>query len=807
MLKNYLKLAWRNLLKQKIFSTVNILGLATGIAVTFLIMNYVSHEFSYDQQHHLKDRIYRVESRFYEGDQLTDDWPSSSFGYGSAMKKELPGIEDFVRVAIHNTEQVVRYGDTKIRENGIAYTEPSFFRIFDFVLLQGDRATALARTNSVVITESAARQFFGNGNPMGKILRFAKGEKMVDCAVTGVLQDFPANAHIHFNYLIAYEGLPAWQKEFWYMHEVYTYVLLQPGIAPAAIENGFPAIAEKYKTEDALRNKKWAVSLVPLANIHLNPQKAYEMEIKGNKIALLTLAVIALVILVTAWINYINLTTARSLERSKEVGIRKVAGALRGQLIGQFLVEACIVNLAALLLAILMILVSKNYFNELTGTYTSPFFLAGKPAFWIVLPALLLACIFLSGFYPAFVLSSIKPALILKGKYSNTRAGSRLQQVLVVFQFSAALFLMIGMFIVQRQVNFMQQQDLGVNINRTIVMKYPVGTGNLQVTTEQFAEKLKTLPGIAAVTIAGSVPGMEVAKFASNRLAGATPGAARLYEMLTVDYDYTAAFGLQLAAGRVFKKGFGDEANNLLINEASLPQLGFNAAAAAIGQQVLLEGEKTPVTIIGVVKNWHQRGLGNIYTPIMFILNGKISWVPPQYIAVKVGNHQLNASLDALKTGWKNYFPDSSFDSFFLDSFFEEQYKADARFSHVIAFFTALAFFITILGVWSLSAYTAAKRVKEMGIRKVFGAGQGHILLLFSKGISRLVAISFLVAAPLSYFIMQQWLNRFPFRTGIPAGVYFFAALIAVLIVLITVIWQSMLVSVQKPVKSLNYDL
>ena len=677
MFTNFLKLAWRNLVKHKIFSTINILGLATGAAVTFLMMNYVSHGFSYDRQHHLKDRIYRVESQFYENNQLTDNWPSSSFGYGSAMKKELKGIEDFVRVAIHNTEQVIKYGDIKIREEGIAYTEPAFFRLFDFVLLQGDKTTALARANSVVITASAARQFFGNSNPMGKILRFASGEQMVDYAVTGVLQDFPVNSHLHFNFLLSYEGLPAWQKEFWYMHEVYTYVLLQPGIAPSSIERGFPAMAEKYKTAEALRNKKWAVSLVPLTSIHLNPQKAYEREIKGNRTALITLAVIAFIILITAWINYTNLTTARSLERAREVGIRKVAGALRGQLIAQFLAEAGIINLAAMLIAVIMIMLSHQFFNGLTGTPVSPFFLASKPAFWIVLPALLLAGTFLSGFYPAFVLSRITPSLILKGKYGSTPAGSRLQQVLLTAQFSAALFLMTAMFIVQRQVKFMQQQELGVNINRTIVLKYPVSSGALQVTTAQFAEKIKTMPGIEAVTVAGSVPGKEVAKFASNRLAGNSPGAARLYEMLTVDYDYTGAFGLQLAAGRSFTKNFGDEINHLLINEACLPQLGFTSASAAVGQKVLLEGEQVPVTIIGVLKNWHQRGLGNIYTPIMLILNGRISWVPPQYIAVKPGNQQLQQSLQTLKAAWQTYFPDSSFDSFFLDSFFAEQYKAD----------------------------------------------------------------------------------------------------------------------------------
>jgi len=805
MIYNYIKTAWRNLLKQKFFSAINILGLAIGIAVSFFIMNYVSYEFSYDNFHQKQDRIYRVESRFYEGTQLTDDWATSTFGYGSAMKKEIPGIEDYVRVSIHKVEQVVIYKDTKIRESGITYTEPSFFKIFDFQLKEGDKATALSKPNSVVVTQSAARHFFGNKSPMGKILRFATGEKFVDCMVTGVMEDFPVNSHISFNYLIAYEGLPVWMKDFWYLHEAYTYVLLKPGVATKQIEDAFPAMAEKYKTLDALKNKKWAITLVPLCNIHLNPQKAYEMEIKGNKNALITLLVIALIILLTAWINYINLTMARSAERAKEVGIRKVSGALRVQLIIQFLIESLIINFLALFLASIIVMLTNPLFNQLIGREIS-YFLFKEPLFWSILVIALLFGILVSAFYPAFILSSYKPALILKGKFVNSNSGIRLQKVLVVFQFSSALFLMIGLFIVKRQISYMQEQNLGVNINRTLVMKYPVSYANLFTTVEQFAEKLKTLPESKAVTVSGSVPGIEVAKFASNSLFGSTERVNRLYEMLTVDYDFATTFDLKTVAGRFFKKGFGDEKNNLLINEAALPQLGFSAAGEAIGKKVLLEGDKEPVEIIGVMKNWHQRGLGNIYTPIMFVLNGRISWVPPQYISIKLTDKDLTSSVAMVQSEWKKYFPESSFDSFFLDSFFNEQYKADVRFGKIISFFTALAFFITILGVWALSAYTAHSKVKEVGIRKVYGAGIQDIFRLFSLNITVLVGISFLIAAPVSYILLNEWLNHYAFRTNISPWIYAAGFFIALFIVLITVIWQTFLVTVQNPIKSLRTE-
>lgn len=791
--------------KQKLFSVINILGLALGISTAILIINYVAHEFSYDNFHLKKNRIYRVESKFYEGDHLTDDWGSSSFGYGSAMKKEFPEIEDFVRVAVHKTEQVIRYKDLKIRDNKIAFTEPSFFKIFDFKLLDGDRATALKEPNSVVLTQAAAKRFFPNEAPMGKILRFATGDQFTDCAVTGVMEDFPANSHISFDYLVSYEGLPKWMKDFWYLHEVYTYLLLPANANTRKIEAAFPQLAEKYKTEEALRSKRWAISLVPLAKIHLNPQKAYEREVKGNKTSLIILMVIALLILFSAWINYVNLVTARSVERAKEVGIRKVIGATRRQLIYQCFVDAGIANLLALLVAGLIILIAWPYFSLLTGKDIDSY-LFTKPVFWFCLLAGMIAGILISGFYPAMVLSSFKPALILKGKFSSSDKGNFLQKALLVFQFSAALFLVIGMFIVQRQLKYMHQQNLGVDIERTIVAKYPVSTSNLAVTVEQFSDKLKSMPQVKGVTVAGSVPGLEIAKFASNTLYGTSVKEARLYEMLTVDYDYFNMFKLKLAAGRSFVKGFGDEKNNLLVNEAALPQLGFTAAKDAIGKKVVLEGDKKPVTIIGVVANWHQRGLGNNYTPVMFILNGRIEWVPAQYIAVKVTGQDLTAAMDVLKSNWTNYFPESSFDAFFLDNFYNEQYTADLHFEKVAGFFSALAIFITMLGLWALSAYTAVKKTKEIGIRKVYGAGINDILLLFSRNMLIIFSIAFVITVPVSWLVMHEWLNGFAFHTGISFWLYLLGGLAIVSVSLVTVIWQSWSVATQIPVKSLRTE-
>ena len=805
MFRHYLKMALRNQAKNKVFSIINILGLAIGIAVFILIINYVSFEFSFDKMHSNKDRIYRVESRFYEGDRLTDDWATSSFGYGSAISNEMTGIEDYVRIGVQNTEQTVSYKEKRIRENGIAYAGPSFFSVFDFQLKEGAENDQLKRPGTVLITEDVARRFFKDENPIGKLLTFATGSNFYECEVTGVLANFPKNSHISFNYLIAYETLPNWMKEFWYLHEAYTYLLLLPGKDPKEIEYQFPAMAEKYKTSDALKNKSWGVSLVPLDEIHLNKQKQYEREIKGNQRSLITLILIAVVILLTAWINYINLTTARSMERAKDVGVRKVAGAFRYQLIRQYLMESWLVNLSAITLAAILVIVLKPIFNQIIGERISLFILK-QPVFWLSTIGVLVVGIVLSGFYPAFIMTRVKPSIILKGNYSNSGSAGTMRQILVVFQFAAALFLVCGTFIVYKQVKFMQQQDLGVDINQTIVVKFPVGRENLDQRVNMFAENTEQEPAVSSVTLTDAVPGMEVAYFASNRLQGDGQEQYRLYEMLNVDYQFVETFNLELLDGRSFQKGFGNERENLLVNEAAMASLGFEKPEDAIGKNVMLEGEAEPVKIIGVVRNWHQRGLNNAHTPIMFVMNGRLGWIPLKYIAIKMAGNDYDAMLKLIRSRWNSYFPEASFDYFFLDHFFDSQYKTDKRFGKIVSLFTGLAFFISILGLWALSAFTASTKVKEVGVRKVLGAKTGNIVYFFSREIIVLILIALFIATPISVVVMNNWLMNYAFKTEISWWIYGIGGLVTIGIAMLTVSYQSLKAATRNPVEALRYE-
>lgn len=480
IIQNYWNSVWRNLMKRKGFSFINIFGLAVGMASALLIFTYVAFEFSFDKMHSKSERIYRVQSTFHEGEVLTDDWATSSFGYGSAMQENLAGIEDYTRVGcIIQPEQLVKYGELCLRENGIAYADPGFFRLFDFELLKGDRASCLSMPCQVVITERIARKYFRDEDPVGKILIFNSNMGKVSCEVTGVMKEMPSNSHIHYNFLLSYATLPKWVQEYWYKHEAYTYVLLDSPERKEEIERAFPQLAEKYKTEEALKNKTWGVRLEPLEKIHLNPQLGYEAELKGNHSAIIALIFGAIAILIIAWINYINLTVARSMERAKEVGVRRVVGAFPKQLVGQFLFEAFVMNLIAFIIALGLIELLLPSFNQLVGRTIT--FSVWFTEYWgggVLL--LFIVGIYISGYYPARALLRKKPIVLLKGKFQNSRSGENTRKILVIVQYTASMILLCSTLIVFAQLSYMRRQSLGVKTDQILVIKFPGPTEGMK---------------------------------------------------------------------------------------------------------------------------------------------------------------------------------------------------------------------------------------------------------------------------------------------------------------------------------------
>lgn len=806
MIGNYWNSAWRNLMKRKKFSFINIFGLAVGMASALLILTYVAFEFSFDKMHAKHDRIYRVQSTFYEGEVLTDYWASSSFGYGSAMQENLAGIEDYTRIAsLFQPEQLVKYGELCLRENEIAYADPGFFRLFDFELLKGDRASCLSMPGQVVITERIARKYFRDEEPMGKILVFNSNIGKVSCEVTGVMKEMPSNSHIHYNFLLSYKSLPKWVQEYWYKHETYTYVLLDSQERKEEIERAFPGMAEKYKTEEALKNKTWGVRLVPLEDIHLTPQLGYEAEQKGNRSAIIALVFAAVAILVIAWINYINLTVARSMERAKEVGVRRVVGAFPQQLVGQFLFEALVMNLIAFVIAVGLVEMLLPAFNLLVGRTVS--FSVWLTGYWGLSVFLLFVCgVYVSGYYPARALLRKKPIMLLKGKFQNGRSGERTRKLLVVVQYTASMILLCGTLIVFAQLNYMRRQSLGVRTDRILVVKFPGPTEGMKIKMEAMRKAIRKLPLVSKVTCSGSVPGEEVAMFLSNRRTHDALKQNRLYEMLSCDPDYMDAYGLELVAGRGFSEDYGDDVNKLVINETAARTLGYTDYESVIGEEISVETIEEPMQVIGVVKDYHQQALNRNYTPIMLFHKDKIDWIPQRYISIVMKPGDSLELVSQISEIWTTYFADSSFDYFFLDQFYDRQYRQDEAFGVLMGGFTGLAIFISCLGLWILVMFSCAVRTKEMGIRKVLGASRLYLFYQLGKDFFIPILIAIVIALPVAWFSMNAWLSHYAFRTELKAWFFLLPVVLIVLISFLTVAGQTITVIYSKPARSLRYE-
>lgn len=807
MIGNYLLLTFRNLGRHKLFTAVNVISLAVGMAVALLILNYVVFERSYDSMHPDKERLYRVEAQFYEGNTLTDDWATSSYGYGPAMKRTIPGVEQVVRFDINNPEQIVRYGERQYRENSVTSVDPSMFEMFGFRLREGDPANALEGPNKVVITPYAAAKYFPGEDPMGKTLRFNSQNGELNCEVTGVLEEMPRNSQIQFDFFISWETLPKWLDNYWYRHEVYTYVRLAPGTDPLKVEEAFTTMSETYKTEAALKNKTWKVVLNPVEEVHLTPWKQYEREAKGSRSTITTLILVALAILAIAWINYINLTTARSLERAREVGIRKVSGGTRRQLVAQFMLESMLINLVALLLAVGLVSLFSPLFNQLIGKQIG-FVMLGQPVFWLAAAGTFVAGVVLSGFYPAFIISNVRPSEVLKGKYTHTGKAGLVRKCLVVLQFTASLVLIAGTFTVDRQLAYMRSQPLGIDIRRVFAIKYPGAMKDLPERMEAYKRELKALKGVEEVATSNAVPGMEVAAFFSNHLTSDATMQNRLYEMLVTDYDFIDTYGLEVVAGRGFGEEFTGDEDRMVINEAAARTLGFAAPEEALGQKVTVETrEDVPMEIVGVVADYHQQGLGNAYTPIMMVRESAIGWMAQKYVSVSFSEDApISDILREAETKWKRFFIESTFDSFFVDQFYDRQYNADSRFGAVFALFSGLALFIAIVGLWILTLFAANNRRKEMGVRKVFGATGFNLFCNLSSEFMWLVMASVVIGVPLAWYVMEGWLSGYPFRVGMVWWLFAVPVAVIVAVTLATVGSRILITLRSNPIRSLKAE-
>ncbi|MDB5135986.1 MAG: transporter permease [Mucilaginibacter sp.] len=799
-----LLVTYRNLVKNRTYTFINIIGLALGITAFIIISAYVHFEKSFDRMHTDAGKIYRVESQFYKGGELTDNWATSTNGYGPAMKANMPEIASFTRINWNNSERVVRYREVKFREQHVCFADTNFFKFFSFHLVKGDAATVLKDVNTIAISESSAKKYFGSVNPMGKFLEISTLSDSYHCMVTGIFKDVPPNSSMQFNFLVSWPTSLIYIRDFWYMHESYTFVKLKPYTTPAAVEDKFPALAEKYKTGLSLKELKWAIQLVPLTDVHLNPAKQYDVETNGNRNAVNFLQVLAYVILTIACVNYINLATTKAIDRAREVGIRKVSGANSLQLIFQFLLESVILNAIALLISIIMVIAANYYLPDFLGTGNSAGLLFDGYLYQNI-TIVIIAGILLSGIYPATVLARVKPIVVLKGRYAFSKSGILLRKGMVAFQFTASLLLIAGTFAVYRQIIYMSSQKTGININQTIILKAPVNTPNYAQKVKDFKNTLQAIPGVTAVTGSGAIPGKEVGKFLANRKYGAPKTDERLYEMLRVDYDFMQAYGLELVAGRAFDKNRPADSTGVILNEASVKQFGFATAQAAIGQKVWLETlEKKPNEVIGVIKNYHQQSLQQKYTPIILFMDPALGWIPTDYYSVKVANANVHSVVPNLKQVWNSFFPESSFDFFFLDDSYNRQYLQDLQFGRIFMLFSSLAIFIACMGLFGLTAYSTARRNKEIGVRKVLGASVSNIMSLLTIDLVKLILICSIIAIPAAYLLIEQWLQGYAFRVGLIWWQFVLPVLSLMVIAVCTISYLTYKAALSNPVVTLR---
>ena len=805
MIKNYFKIAWRNIKGHKSYSSINILGLAIGVAACMLILQYVNFELSYENFHTNKNRIFRVQQDRYDNGKLSTQWAAGAYAVGNSFKDAIPEVEDYVKLVQENG-LVATINNQPVKIEKGFFASASFFKIFSYPLLRGDANTVLVAPNTAVVSETMAHNLFGNENAFGKTLLMNGKENF---KITGVFKDMPANTQLQPDILLSYSTFINIVKPngndpetAWNWDGCLTYLLLNKDANPKTVEAKFVPIVEKANGAEFKKFNAAAIyKMQPLTDIHLYSNYMQEPEPNGDGKTVYLFLGIAFFIVVIAWVNYINLATARAIGRAKEVGVRKSVGSQRWQLIFQFLFESALLNGIAFLLALLLMAIALPFFNQLSGQHIS-FALIENQRFWLALTGLYLGGVVLSGIYPAFVLSRFKPVEVLKGKMVTTVKGALLRKALVVFQFTASLFLLIGTLVVYRQIQFMRNQSLGININQTLIVTKPVITdSNYANKMTSFKNELLQNSSITKVSALTSIPGQAIEWNAGGiKLVGTDESKSKQYRVIGVDYDFVDLFGLKLMAGRKFSKDFGSDPNAVLFNKAGIEQLGFTKPEEAIGKKIDFWGEQ--YTIAGVTENFHNQSLREAYEPLIIRLIPDLQG----YFAVKTTASQSAQTIEKVKTAWSKFFPGNTFDYFFLDDHFNNQYKADQRFGQVFGFFTLLAILVACLGLFGLASFTTLQRTKEIGIRKVLGASVSGILNLLYREFAILLLISFFIAVPLAWLALNNWLQGYAFRINIHWSFFMLPFVMILVIALFTVSFQVIKAAVTNPINSLRTE-
>lgn len=794
MIKNYIKIAFRNLWRHKGFSIINIIGLAIGMTAAFLIFMYVKFELSYDNFNEKSDRIYRVVSDIKTPTE-TLNWSSSIAPIGPALQQDYPEIKANTR--IFGAGFLIQRGDSKFQANNALFAEPSLFKMFSFPVIKGDVDKAFSLPNTVILTEKAAKKYFGNENPIGQSL-ILDGKN--PASVVAVIKDVPSNSHFKFDMLVSIATIAKQSKDRlnqWGNFGNFTYILLPKGYDANKLQSRMKAFVNRhYTAADKKQGMDYSFFLEPLKDVYMVSKRGAPES--GNLYNVRIFSIIAVFILLIACINFINLTTARATERAKEVGIRKVIGAMKQQLTIQFLSESVIICLISFLFSALFSFLLLSLFNQLAGKVISDSIFHNGYLFQLFL----IACVIglCAGLYPALVLSNFKPVTILKGRFSKSTKGILLRKGLVVTQFTISIVLIIGTIVVYNQLSFMRNQSLGFQKNQMLTIDFS-GDSAIQSRQDIIKNELKKIPNVLGATASGAIPGFgnSVAYSEIQNQAGAMQQMNM--NMYDVDYDFISQFEMKLAAGRIFSKAFGtDTTQAIIINEATAKSLGYRNPTDAVGRNYSQWGRTGK--IIGVLKDFHFQSLQETVKP----LNMRINLRGTGAFTLKIEAKNVPATISAIQSRWKVLAPERPFNYVFVDETFNKQYAAEVTFGNLFVNFAVLAIFISCLGLLGLASYSTIQRTREIGIRKVLGASVSGIVNMLSQEFLILVLISSLIAFPIAWFTMHSWLQDFAYRISISWWIFVFAGVLALVIAFTTVSFQAIKAALTNPVKSLRSE-
>ena len=805
MLKNYFKIALRNLKKYKTYAFINIFGLAVGLASCILIVLFVQDELRYDRFHEHADRIVRVVEDQQDEDRISH-LAHTFTPLAPALETEFPAVEHAVRLYPYPV-LVRRDAEKKFQEDRFFFADSSVFDVFSFSLIRGDARTALAAPFSVVLTEETARKYFGDTDPIGQTLTVRDDDGELDYTVTGLLAEVPRASHVHFDFLASFSSTRAFapwmhRRGNWEWPPLYTYALLAEGTDLAALEAQMPALAEKYMGER--RAAVRSLLLQPLTRIRLFSNRESEPEPTSDITYVYIFSMIAFFILLIACINFMNLATARAVSRAREVGMRKVLGAQRTQLIRQFLSESTLLAALALVLAVVMVELLLPALNAVSGKALSTDYLIH----WtipVVLVGIVLGVGLLAGSYPAFYLSAFRPVRALGGTSGRGRSAAALRKGLVVFQFGISIALIIGTTVIYRQLDYIQNKRLGFDKEHVVVV--PLRDQADQINNAALKEQWEQIPNVLSVAATSGVPSVPSGLHDFWVFPDNTGQDSLELMTLTVDHDFVETLGLEIIAGRDFSEDFPTDAHEaFVINESAALKLGWtDPVGREFTLQYYLSGAiRKRGTVIGVVKDFQYNKLNRAIDPTVLHVVPESYY--SDYLAARIGPGTTTATLARMAENWQAFNAERPFEYFFLDQTFDALYRAEERLGHLFGYFSILAILIACLGLFGLAAFTAERRTKEIGVRKTMGATVGGIVLLLSRDLLKLIAVAFIVGAPLAYFIAQWWLENFALRIEISPTIFILVGLTTLAIAWLTVGYHAIRAALADPVKALRHD-